>query len=444
MPIVNNEPNINRMNLKMSEDFYHATDVKLSESINYFEPTIQPLDYSNDDRKFCIPMYATCSESIEVTSSDLKTQTSECEIQALKEWLLLHSDLIQQQNDDILDKERQIFFLKRQNEILREQLKCVEKGIPYDPEKFFTGKCKDTEGIFEEDMTEDSSNPYVDNKEQVLQQRDDVVSCSLEVINYGSNHISDTESQVDTTIDEESFNVVDCLKQGDYMVNEFNDNFKEESDNIECNISSECSFNLDTLCEFDPFKNVRMSIRRKRVTSNSSVLSNIEATAMKGKENLKRKKRCLSKGCRILTTKEPYATNACNEHNLMDSEFNEVSSITTLEVPRWRVKLYTSCYTMEGTENLDDEVYNKRHLRLEIDERRRKRWDVQRIREQRVIEKLKQRHEKGLSGSKSDDNHEGLFSLWPRMEDIKYIEITEELPVTAFGYPIPKIFPRKM
>lgn len=43
------------------------------------------------------------------------------------------------------------------------------------------------------------------------------------------------------------------------------------------------------------------------------------------------------------------------------------------QVPRWRVKVYTSCYTMEGTENLDDEVYNKRHSRLENDERRRKR-----------------------------------------------------------------------
>ena len=29
---------------------------------------------------------------------------------------------------------------------------------------------------------------------------------------------------------------------------------------------------------------------------------------------------------------------------------------------------------MEGTENLDDEVFNKRHQRLEIDERRRKRY----------------------------------------------------------------------
>jgi male-specific lethal 1 len=35
--------------------------------------------------------------------------------------------------------------------------------------------------------------------------------------------------------------------------------------------------------------------------------------------------------------------------------------------------VYASCYAMEGTENLDDEVYNKRHSRLENDERRRKR-----------------------------------------------------------------------
>lgn len=36
--------------------------------------------------------------------------------------------------------------------------------------------------------------------------------------------------------------------------------------------------------------------------------------------------------------------------------------------------MYTSCYSMEGTENLDDEVFNRRHLRLENDERRRKRF----------------------------------------------------------------------
>lgn len=45
-----------------------------------------------------------------------------------------------------------------------------------------------------------------------------------------------------------------------------------------------------------------------------------------------------------------------------------------LQVPSWRVKVFTSCYTMEGTENLSDDVFDRRHSRLEIDERRRKRY----------------------------------------------------------------------
>lgn len=95
---------------------------------------------------------------------------------------------------------------------------------------------------------------------------------------------------------------------------------------------------------------------------------------------------------------------------------------------------------MEGTENLDDDVFNRRHLRLENDERRRKRWDVQRIREQRHIERLKQRQER--QGSKSDEQSEPLSSFWPSLEDIQYIEVAEELPISAFGTPIPKLTPR--
>lgn len=69
------------------------------------------------------------------------------------------------------------------------------------------------------------------------------------------------------------------------------------------------------------------------------------------------------------------------------------------------------------------------------------RWDVQRIREQRVIEKLKQRQERVGSGSKGEDN-EPLPSLWPKLEDVKYLEVSDELPVAAFGNTIPKISPR--
>lgn len=44
------------------------------------------------------------------------------------------------------------------------------------------------------------------------------------------------------------------------------------------------------------------------------------------------------------------------------------------QTPQWRVKVFSSLYSMEGTENLDDEVFLKRHHRLEVDERRRKRF----------------------------------------------------------------------
>lgn len=108
---------------------------------------------------------------------------------------------------------------------------------------------------------------------------------------------------------------------------------------------------------------------------------------------------------------------------------------------------------MEGTENLDDDVYNRRHSRLENDERRRKRyfcvgslflflcnlffwrWDVQRIREQRIIDKLKQRQDRSQN---NDEENEPVETLWPTLEDVRYLEICDELPVAAFGCPVPR------
>lgn len=107
---------------------------------------------------------------------------------------------------------------------------------------------------------------------------------------------------------------------------------------------------------------------------------------------------------------------------------------------------------MEGTENLDDEIFNKRHLKLENDERRRKRWDVQRIREQRHIEKLKQRQERqNHQATCYNTNHTGpcpstveeetVSSLWPDIEQIQSLQVDSQLPVTAFGAPIPSFTP---
>lgn len=55
------------------------------------------------------------------------------------------------------------------------------------------------------------------------------------------------------------------------------------------------------------------------------------------------------------------------------SDPDDVKPEDQVQVPRWREKPLAPCYVMEGTENLGDDVFSKRHQRLETDERRRKR-----------------------------------------------------------------------
>lgn len=67
---------------------------------------------------------------------------------------------------------------------------------------------------------------------------------------------------------------------------------------------------------------------------------------------------------------------------------------------------------------------------------------MQRIREQRQVERLKQREmasaRRGSGGSngRHNDGEEPLSSLWPQLDDAEYLEITESVPVAAFGLPI--------
>ena len=105
--------------------------------------------------------------------------------------------------------------------------------------------------------------------------------------------------------------------------------------------------------------------------------------------NFESLKKIEKKGKSLLKNKESFLTTQDNYYTAVgENDFtlsiksceSPEASANNLEVPSWRIKPYTSCYTMEGTENLDDEIFNKRHVKLENDERRRKRWDVQRIR----------------------------------------------------------------
>ncbi|XP_010864281.1 male-specific lethal 1-like 1 isoform X2 [Esox lucius] len=108
-------------------------------------------------------------------------------------------------------------------------------------------------------------------------------------------------------------------------------------------------------------------------------------------------------------------------------------------IPSWREN---SMEPLDGEaagdlpEMLDDSVFLKRHAKLELDEKRRKRWDIQRIREQRMFQRLQQRmnKKKGIQESEPE-----VSSFYPDTEDVESIIITPFLPVVAFGRPLPKL-----
>lgn len=107
-----------------------------------------------------------------------------------------------------------------------------------------------------------------------------------------------------------------------------------------------------------------------------------------------------------------------------------------LEIPRWcELEVSDGECNSDGGEDLSDEVFIKRHARLEHVERKRKKWDVQRIREIRNIERLKRRHCKNEIDA-SEQTAEGMTSFYPFPENVKFVQVADELPVVAFGEPI--------
>jgi hypothetical protein len=48
----------------------------------------------------------------------------------------------------------------------------------------------------------------------------------------------------------------------------------------------------------------------------------------------------------------------------------------------------------------------------------------------------------GGSNNRHTDGEEPLSSLWPQLDDAEYLEVTESVPVAAFGLPITKFTAR--
>ncbi|XP_055387303.1 uncharacterized protein LOC129615910 [Condylostylus longicornis] len=139
-----------------------------------------------------------------------------------------------------------------------------------------------------------------------------------------------------------------------------------------------------------------------------------------------------------LSTRKLYSAREWTTEGIPAEEFTSIkeeeealkAEQPMLEIPKWTVKEVSCLYSIESTEDLSDETFRKRHAKLEHDEKRRKKWDVQRIREQRTIERLKRRH---CKEEIVETENQELASFYPTPDQIKFIQISEELPVEAFG-----------
>lgn len=153
----------------------------------------------------------------------------------------------------------------------------------------------------------------------------------------------------------------------------------------------------------------------------------------------------------FLTTKKPYKI---REWQLDEIEAELKQEITdevckeeneaNLELPKWRTWELSSNREVPVTarewEDLSDDAYARRHARFLLDERKRKKWDVQRIREQRTIERLKRRHCKDEL-NQPKEFPEMVTTFFPTVDQLKSIHITDDLPVSAFGESIPALPP---
>lgn len=150
----------------------------------------------------------------------------------------------------------------------------------------------------------------------------------------------------------------------------------------------------------------------------------------------------------LLAAKEPFFV--LQGEDWLRRERKDVAHILaqTEEVPAWRQRVVPPSHALgQGQEeaSCDDEAVLRRHGKLELDEKRRKRWDIQRIREQRQVQRLKARYEKRQQQLLGGGGGSGAVSAAAAAVEsvgfdplaITHIHVADELPVCAFGAPLP-------
>jgi len=141
--------------------------------------------------------------------------------------------------------------------------------------------------------------------------------------------------------------------------------------------------------------------------------------------------------------------------NVQDKLDNASTQMAAVDVPSWRIipefevlanKPKVPAHSMEGTDNVEEdtdkyeeETILKSHARNEQDEKRRKRWDIQRMRREQQLEKLKasqaRRNKKDKKGGETKSTIGHLHSP----EEITHLVVSDTFPTSVSGVPLPNL-----
>ncbi|XP_077773417.1 male-specific lethal 1 homolog [Podarcis muralis] len=352
-----------------------------------------------------------------------------CQTACLKQILLLQLDLIEQQQQQLQAKEKEIEELKAEKDTLFARIERMERRMQLVKKDNEREKHKILQGY----ETEEKVESEVTEKLPIECQPPELLETSqplpLKHFPYGRNGKGHKRKS--------AFGSAERKTPVKKLVAEFS--------------KVKCKTPKASPLKEEPSSSLTESISRRELRSQETPekTRSLADTPLKSLAPL-RGSGCHSKdkGSSSETEDLPYLSTTemylCRWHQPPPSPLRETSpkKEEIVAIPSWRdhmVEPLRDLNTSELLENLDDNVFSKRHAKLELDEKRRKRWDIQRIREQRILQRLQLRmyKKKGIQESEPE-----VTSFFPESDDVESLLITPYLPVVAFGRPLPKLNPQ--
>ncbi|XP_055916224.1 male-specific lethal 1 homolog [Eupeodes corollae] len=384
----------------------------------------------------------------QTTSNDVMSLLKENK--QLKAMLILHMDLIQEQSDQLLAKEKLLVGLKEEIATLKAKNDALEKRLQ-DSEIAATAEAIKSEIKEEEAPTETSkykiqSNATSDGGTEEGEESGNIIGeCNGKLISKiilhrislpgkSPSNISEVSESEETVV---AAAVIGMAEDSQHSVDDDVPKIQSPTELVATSVGAKVH-----PMEMSPLLLMSapsLKVPEVKIDSDESV--SCDSTMERDQESSRGAKHPRrSRRCGQLTTTQMYSTREWEDEDFCDEFIKEEanalkSEAPMLEIPKWTVHEVHPLYSIEGTEDLSDETFLKRHAKLEYDEKRRKKWDVQQIREQRRIERLKRRH------CKDELREEDLAttSFYPSPDSIQTICFTTELPVMAFGEGVPRL-----